>query len=109
VQFVAQRKDQQVIIGNLVSTPPETVTAFSQYDECPETRGCATGLIKATLKPGIADKHILRYELFYVTQKAPGAQKPEIEVPVLHLVNELFEITETGIENYLHNRKFCGN
>jgi len=39
--------------------------------------------------------------------KQTFTQQPKIEIPMLDLVNELFEIANMGIENDLHSRQFC--
>lgn len=46
---------------------------------------------------------------YSTTRLTSSIQKPEIEIPVLYLVNELFEIVDMGIEYDLHNSRFCGN
>jgi hypothetical protein len=55
------------------------------------------------LKSGIGEEHIPGCKLFHTRQIVDGTEKSKIEIPVMHFVDELFEVIEAGIEYDLHN------
>ena len=111
LQFVTFRKNEQVILSDLMFTPPKTTTTIANDGKCSITWRCGADLIKPSVKTRVADNNISGYQLFHASDKASDAQQPEIEIPVLHLVDKLFKVIEMCVECYLHNNlyMFCGN
>jgi hypothetical protein len=60
-------------------------------------------LAELSLESRVGDPYIPRHKLRDLPQKATGTQQPEIDIPVLQLVDELFELVKTGIEYDPHN------
>ena len=43
-----------------------------------------------------------------MSNKAAGTHKPEIEIPESHLIKELFEVADPGVEHDFQDSQFCG-